>query len=105
MQQFVTDLDSLAAQRDFSRRSVVMTGLVTGFTLATARGAPAQVIATDASGLEAGEVKFKSADGFDVPAYRAAPASGGPFPTVLVLEEIFGVHEYVKDVCRRFAKL
>jgi carboxymethylenebutenolidase len=40
-----------------------------------------------------------------MPAYRAMPASGGPFPVVLVVQEIFGVHEHIKDVCRRFAKL
>ena len=40
-----------------------------------------------------------------VPAYRAAPEKGGPFPTVLVVQEIFGVHEHIKDVCRRLAKL
>ena len=40
-----------------------------------------------------------------VPAYRAAPEKGGPFPVVLVVQEIFGVHEHIKDVCRRLAKL
>src|SRR5262249_32291430 len=58
------------------------------------------VITTDAAGLEAGEVKIPVADG-QLPAYRAMPASGGPFPTVLVIQEIFGVHEHIKDVCRR----
>src|SRR5208282_4157853 len=41
----------------------------------------------------------------EIPAYRAMPASGGPFPTVLVVHEIFGVHEHIKDICRRLAKL
>jgi carboxymethylenebutenolidase len=55
--------------------------------------------------LEAGEVKIPAKDG-PVPAYRAYPSTGaGPFPLVLVVEEIFGVHEHIKDVCRRFAKL
>jgi carboxymethylenebutenolidase len=40
-----------------------------------------------------------------MPGYRAMPAAGGPFPTVLVVQEIFGVHEHIKDVCRRLAKL
>jgi carboxymethylenebutenolidase len=40
-----------------------------------------------------------------MPAYQAYPATGGPFPTVVVIQEIFGVHEHIKDVCRRFAKL
>ncbi len=44
------------------------------------------------------------ADG-QIPAYRAMPATGGPFPVVLVVQEIFGVHEHIKDICRRFAKL
>jgi carboxymethylenebutenolidase len=62
------------------------------------------MISTDTTGLEAGEVKIPVADG-QIPAYRAMPASGGPFPVVLVVQEIFGVHEHIKDVCRRFAKL
>jgi carboxymethylenebutenolidase len=45
------------------------------------------------------------AQGGEMPAYRAMPATGGSFPVVLVVEEIFGVHEHIKDVCRRFAKL
>ena len=40
-----------------------------------------------------------------IPAYRAMPAAGGPFPVVLVVQEIFGVHEHIKDICRRLAKL
>jgi len=52
----------------------------------------------------AGEVKVPAAGG-EIPAYRAMPAAGGPFPVVLVVEEIFGVHEYIKDTCRRLAQL
>jgi carboxymethylenebutenolidase len=48
-------------------------------------------------------VKIPTAD-VEIPAYRAMPDSGGPFPVVLVVQEIFGVHEHIKDVCRRFAK-
>ena len=88
---------------EFSRRGFVMTSLMTGFTMAISR-VEAQTITTDAGGLEAGEVKIKVPDG-EMPAYRAMPASGGPFPTVLVVQEIFGVHEHIKDMCRRFAKL
>jgi carboxymethylenebutenolidase len=61
------------------------------------------VITTDAEGLTAGEVKIPAAGG-EMPAYRGMPDKGGPFPVVLVVEEIFGVHEHIKDVCRRFAK-
>jgi carboxymethylenebutenolidase len=86
----------------WSRRGFVMTSLVTGFALA-AGPASAETIRTDASGLVAGEVKVKVKDG-EIPAYRAMPDKGGPFPTVLVIQEVFGVHEHIKDVCRRLAK-
>lgn len=86
-----------------TRRAVLVTGLASGFALAV-QPVPAQTITTDAAGLEAGEVSIKTATG-DIPAYRAMPASGGPFPVILVVQEIFGVHEHIKDVCRRFAKL
>ena len=86
-----------------ARRGFVMTSLMTGLTLATPH-ALAQVIHTDAVGLQAGEVQVAVADGH-IPAYAARPDGPGPFPTVLVIEEIFGVHDYIKDVCRRLAKL
>ena len=84
---------------DFHRRTVLMTG----FTVAATRG-EAEPIHTDASGLRVGEVQIPVADGH-IPAYAARPAGAGPFPTILVVEEIFGVHEYIQDVCRRFAQL
>ncbi|HZZ61141.1 MAG TPA: dienelactone hydrolase family protein [Roseiarcus sp.] len=63
-----------------------------------------QTIVTPSEGLIAGEVKLSAGD-VDIPAYRAMPDGGGKFPTVLVIHEIFGVHEHIKDVCRRWAKL
>jgi carboxymethylenebutenolidase len=85
-----------------ARRGFMMTSLISGLTLATAR-VEAQVIVTDANGLVAGEVKVPVADG-ELPGYFAKPQGEGPFPIVLVNEEVFGVHEYIKDVCRRLAK-
>jgi len=85
-----------------ARRGMMMTGLISGFTLAVSR-AEAQVIHTDTQGIEAGEVKIPVADG-TLPGYYARPTGAGPFPTVLVIEEIFGVHEHIKDLCRRLAK-
>ena len=85
-----------------SRRAFVMTTLMSGFTLAVTR-AEAAAIHTDATGLKAGPVGIATADG-QLPAYAAMPDGPGPYPTVLVIEEIFGVHEYIKDVCRRLAK-
>lgn len=84
------------------RRGLVMTGLISGFTLATTR-VEAQAIHTDTTGLVAGETTVPTDKG-DLPAYYARPDGAGPFPTVLVIEEIFGVHEYIKDICRRLAK-
>jgi carboxymethylenebutenolidase len=88
---------------DFNRREFVATALAAGFALSVSP-VSAETITTDTRGLEAGEVRIAVADG-DVPAYRAMPSSGGPFPVVLVVQEIFGVHEHIKDVCRRLAKL
>jgi carboxymethylenebutenolidase len=80
-----------------------VTALATGFALAV-RPVSAQTVTTDTEGLAAGEIKVTTSDG-SIPAYRAMPAQGGPFPVVLVVQEIFGVHEHIKDVCRRLAKL
>jgi carboxymethylenebutenolidase len=104
MDGFDSHMKSLAATTEFSRRGFVMTSLATGFALAVQPVTAQTIITTDTNGLEAGEVKIPVSGGA-LPAYRAMPASGGPFPTVLVFEEIFGVHEHIGDVCRRLAKL
>lgn len=64
----------------------------------------AHTIATDTAGLVAGEAAVPSGD-FALPVYSARPDGAGPFPVVLVVSEIFGVHEHIADVVRRFAKL
>jgi carboxymethylenebutenolidase len=87
---------------ELTRRGFAVTTLAAGFAAAV-QPVSAEVITTDTKGLEAGEVKMKTADG-EIPAYRAMPDKGGPFPTILVVQEIFGVHEHIKDLCRRFAK-
>ncbi|TMJ73854.1 MAG: carboxymethylenebutenolidase, partial [Alphaproteobacteria bacterium] len=79
-----------------------MTSLATGFALSV-QPVSAQTITTDTNGLDAGEVKVKTKDG-EIPAYRAMPDKGGPFATVLVVHEVWGVHEHIKDICRRLAK-
>ena len=83
------------------RRGFMMTSLIAGFTLATTR-VDAQAIHTDSAGLEDGEIQVPVADGH-LPGYYARPKGAGPFPVVLVVEEIFGLHEYIKDICRRLA--
>jgi carboxymethylenebutenolidase len=88
------------------RREFFVTSILAGaFALAVHPIAAQTKITTDASGLIAGEVKIPVADG-EIPAYRAMPAAKNKiFPVVLVVHEIFGVHEWIQDVCRRFAKL
>src|SRR5438128_8980454 len=88
---------------EVTRRGFMMTTLAVGFALAV-RPVSAETIVTDAEGLTGGEVKIPTGDG-SMPAYRAMPSKGSSFPVVLVVQEIFGVHEHIKDVCRRFAKL
>ena len=97
------DSTSLAPRLDFSRREFVATSLAAGFAMAV-QPVASTTITTDTNGLEAGEVKIPVKDG-EVPAYRAMPADGKYLPVILVVQEIFGVHEHIKDVCRRLAKL
>ncbi len=90
--------------KEISRRQFIATAtLTTGFVLAV-QPVFAKVITTDSKGLTAGAVKIPVKDG-EIPAYKAVPAKGKNFPVVLVIQEIFGVHEHIQDVCRRFAKL
>ncbi len=98
------DVTEVSGLQDYplARRGVLMTGLISGFTLATQR-VEAQAIHTDAAGLDAGETLVPTTAG-KLPAYYARPTGSGPFPLILVNEEIFGVHEYIKDTCRRLAK-
>lgn len=88
------------------RREFFVTSILAGaFALAVQPIAAQTKITTDSSGLVAGEIKIPVAGG-EMPAYRAMPdVKNKKFPTVLVVHEIFGVHEWIQDVCRRFAKL
>ncbi|MBL8173441.1 MAG: dienelactone hydrolase family protein [Bryobacterales bacterium] len=88
-----------------ARREFLTTHLPVGFALAVQPVAAQTMITTDTKGLTAGEVQIPAKDGKTMPAYRAVPAKGKNYPVVLVVEEIFGVHEHIKDICRRFAKL
>ena len=86
-----------------SRRQVMVAALGSGFALA-ARPVSADTIATSSEGLEAGEVKIPTTSG-EIPAYRAWPKGKAKrLPVILVAHEIFGVHEHIRDVCRRLAK-
>ena len=87
------------------RREFFVTSILAGaFALAVQPIQAQTKITTDGKGLVTGEVKIPVSDG-EIPAYRAMPdAKNKKFPVVLVVHEIFGVHEWIQDVCRRFAK-
>ncbi len=96
------ELNSLNPPLELSRRGFVKTSLAAGFAAAVLP-VHAQTIVTDSQGLTVGEIKVPTKNG-EMPAYRAMPAGKTGLGTVLVVQEIFGVHEHIKDVCRRFAK-
>jgi len=86
-----------------SRRQVIVAALGSGFALAV-RPVSAETIATSSDGLDAAEVKIPTTNG-EIPAYRALPrGKAKKLPVILVVHEIFGVHEHIRDVCRRLAR-
>ena len=93
----------MPVESGLTRRQVLVGGAAaTGYALA-AGPVQASAIATPDAGLEVGMVQVPVEGGW-MPAYRAAPALGVRLPVVLVVHEIFGLHEYVRDVCRRLAQ-
>jgi carboxymethylenebutenolidase len=90
--------------RDVTRRDFARTGIGVGFAAAVLPIQAQTEIKTDSVGLTVGEVTIPAA-GFNLPAYRAMPAGKSNLPVVLVVSEVFGVHEHIADVARRFAKL
>ncbi len=97
------EFDTLVPPGELSRRGFVRTAVGTGFAAAALPVVAQTVVKTDTAGLVAGEVTVPVGD-FKMPAYRAAPANKPNAPLVLVVSEIFGVHEHIADVARRFAK-
>jgi carboxymethylenebutenolidase len=96
------DILSLRPLAALDRRAFMATALAGGYALATLPVA-ASAIHTSATGLQVGEVVIP-VGAERLPAYVARPATSGPWPVVLVVQEIFGVHEHIRDVCRRFAQ-
>lgn len=102
------EIDSLSPKTETgsSRRGFIQGSVAAGFAAAVVPTGPllAQVITTDTVGLTAGMVEIPAKDR-KIPAYRAMPTGKTRLGTVIVVHEIFAVHEYIKDTCRRFAKL
>ena len=107
MKNLKEDFDSLVAKTSLSdsldRRSFLKTALGTGFAAAVLPINVQSMIKTDTAGLTAGEVDI-TVNGQKVPVYRAQPKGKRNLPVILVVSEIFGVHEHIADVARRFAK-
>lgn len=101
--QLDAEVESLVPGRSFDRRGFMKTALGSAFAAAVLPGS-AQTVHTDFNGLTAGEVTVPVGD-FKMPAYRAQPEGKTKLPVVILISEIFGVHEYIADICRRFAKL
>ena len=97
------DLDALTPTRDFSRRDFARTSVGAGFAAAVLPIQAQSEVRTPSTGLTVGEVTIPVGD-FKMPAYRAMPAGKTNLPVVLVVSEIFGVHEHIADVARRFAQ-
>ena len=100
--------DHLWEEAEVTRRALIAAGAATGFVAGYALSVqPVQaqsMIVTDTAGIDAAMGEFPTSTG-PIPAYRALPAGGNKRPLVLVVQEIFGVHEHIRDVCRRLAKL
>ena len=99
------DLLSLNPSTDVNRR-LFLTGATVAVGYAVAAGpVRAEPITTNMFGVVGGDVEIPAADGTVIPAYVVMPSvRPGPHPTIIVVQEIFGIHDYIRDVCRRFAK-
>ena len=101
--EFDSLLPGAATESGASRRTALRAALGVGYA-ATALPVMAQTaINTSADGLKTGETSYE-VNGFKVPAFYAAPVGKTNLPVILVIQEIFGVHEYIADTARRFAK-
>ena len=102
-----TEFDALlpgqSTESGASRRTALKAALGVGYAAAAMPIMAQTAIKTSAEGLKTGQTTFE-VNGFKVPAFYAAPAGKTNLPVILVIQEIFGVHEYIADTCRRFAK-
>ena len=107
MSDMITDCESLLGQSSLSgpdgRRGFLKVALGAGFAVAVLPVAAQNVIKTDSAGLVTGSMSVM-VDGQAVPVYAAQPEGKTGLPVVLVISEIFGVHEHIADMARRFAK-
>lgn len=98
------DVKGMLPEKDFDRRDFMWTALGASAAVALANSASGQQIVTDSAGIDTADVMIPTKDA-QLRAYRAMPDKGGPFPVVLVAAEVFGLNPYMRDVCRRLAKV
>ena len=101
--EFNSLLPGQTTEQGATRRTALQVALGVGYAAAAAPVMAQTAIKTSSEGLKTGEITFE-VNGFKVPAFYAAPTGQTKLPVVLVIQEIFGVHEYIADTCRRFAK-
>lgn len=97
-------MESLVPEVTFNRRGFLASSASVGFALSAGPVMAQTVIRTPADGLDTADIKIPVSGG-QMPGYLAAPAKAGKYPTVIVIPEVFGMHEYQKDICRRLAKI
>ena len=97
-------LDTTSTQHTATRRTALKAALGVGYTMAAGEVMAQTAVKTSSDGLKTGEITVE-VSGFKVPAYMAAPAGKTNLPVILVIQEIFGVHEYIADTARRFAQM
>jgi carboxymethylenebutenolidase len=96
-------LDTAFGNIEPSRRTIAVSLFFAGYA-AAALSADAEAIVTPSDGLVIGEIHISGADNYNLPAYVARPEGQGRHPAVIVVNEVFGIHDYIKDTCRRFAR-
>lgn len=99
-----SDFNSPVPGLPLSRQVFVNDVLAADYALAVRPRSGQCVIQTSSDGLVAGDIHIRGIDKTAIRAYWVQPAGKGPFPTVLVVQEIFGIHEYIRDTCRRLAR-
>ncbi len=97
-------VNSTTERHTATRRTALKVALGVGYTAAAGDIMAQTAVKTSSDGLKTGEITVE-VNGFKVPAYTAAPAGKTNLPVILVIQEIFGVHEYIADIARRFAKM
>lgn len=98
------DIQGMLPEKDIDRRDFIWSALGASAALALSQSASGQTVVTDGKGIVAADISIPTATG-NLRGYRAMPDKDGPFPVVLVAAEVFGLNPYMKDVCRRLAKV